>query len=215
MGQLRDRRRGAREARELSGTTLTQAVPLLVLGIDPGTANTGYGVVRGGPGVPVLVECGVIRTRARDPLPARLREIFEGVSELIEKHRPDALSVEDVFYARNVRTTVVLGHARGVILLAAELAGVPVNEMAPAEIKKAVVGTGGATKEQVQFMLTRLLRLKSVPQPSDAADGVAAALACVMGANLPRIDDGGRVREPSRPRLAASRLTTPPSTRRP
>jgi len=90
-----------------------------------------------------------------------------------------------------------------------------VNEMAPAEIKKAVVGTGGATKEQVQFMLTRLLRLKSVPQPSDAADGVAAALACLMGASLPRIDDGGRVREPSRPKLAAARLTSPPSTRRP
>ena len=189
---------------------------MLVLGIDPGTANTGYGVVRGGgPTVPVLVECGVIRTRARDPLPARLREIFSGVQELIERHRPDALSVEDVFYARNVRTTVVLGHARGVILLAAELANVPVNEMAPAAIKKAVVGTGGATKEQVQFMLTRLLRLKSVPQPSDAADGVAAALACVMGASLPRIDTGGRVREPSRPKLAASRLASAPSVRRP
>ena len=101
---------------------------MLVLGIDPGTANTGYGVVRGdGRGVPALVECGVIRTRARDPLPARLREIFSGVQELIGRHRPDALSVEDVFYARNVRTTVVLGHARGVILLAAELANVPVT----------------------------------------------------------------------------------------
>jgi crossover junction endodeoxyribonuclease RuvC len=187
---------------------------VLVLGIDPGTANTGYGVVRGGgPAFPVLVECGVIRTRARDPLPSRLREIHEGVREVIERHGPDALSVEDVFYARNVRTTVVLGHARGVILLAAELAGVPVNELAPAEIKKAVVGTGGATKEQVQFMLTRLLRLKSVPQPSDAADGVAAALACVMSASLPRIDGQGRVREPSRPRLAAARMS-PPSTRR-
>jgi crossover junction endodeoxyribonuclease RuvC len=189
---------------------------VLVLGIDPGTANTGYGVVRGGgPGFPTLVECGVIRTRARDPLPARLREIYEGVQELIERHRPDALSVEDVFYSRNVRTTVVLGHARGVILLAAELHGVVVNEMAPAEIKKAVVGTGSATKEQVQFMLTRLLRLKSVPQPSDAADGVAAALACLLGAKLPRISEGGRVREPSRPLVAAKRLTSPPSTRRP
>jgi crossover junction endodeoxyribonuclease RuvC len=161
---------------------------VLVLGIDPGTAATGYGVVRGGgAALPVLVECGVIRTRARDPLTSRLREIFEGVQELIQRHKPDALSVEDVFYARNVRTTVVLGHARGVILLAAELAGVPVNEFAPAEIKKAVVGTGAATKEQVQFMLTRLLRLKSVPQPSDAADGVAAALACLMGSHLPLI----------------------------
>ena len=137
---------------------------MLVLGIDPGTANTGYGVVRGeGSSTPVLVECGVIRTRSRDPLPARLREIYEGVAELIARHRPDAMSVEDVFYSRNVRTTVVLGHARGVILLAAEQSGVLVNELAPAEIKKAVVGTGSATKEQVQFMLTRLLRLKSVP----------------------------------------------------
>jgi crossover junction endodeoxyribonuclease RuvC len=186
---------------------------VLVLGIDPGTANTGYGVVRGGAGaLPALVECGVIRTRARDPLPERLLEIHDGISELIARHKPDALSVEDVFYARNVRTTVVLGHARGVILLAAAQHGLVVNEYAPAEIKKAVVGTGGATKEQVQFMLTRLLRLRSVPHPSDAADGVAAALACLMGASLPRIDDGGRVREPSRPSRAASRPATPPTT---
>ena len=172
---------------------------MLVLGIDPGTANTGYGVVRGGGGaVPQLVECGVIRTKSRDALPARLLEIHDGVRELIERHRPDALSVEDVFYSRNVRTTVVLGHARGVILLAAEQAGLVVNEFAPSEIKKAVVGTGAATKEQVQFMLTRLLRLKSVPQPSDAADGVAAALACLMSSGIPRLDSGGRVREPSR-----------------
>ena len=187
---------------------------MLVLGIDPGTANTGYGVVRDtGTGTPVLVECGVIRTRARDPLPARLREIHEGVAELIDRHQPDAMSVEDVFYARNVRTTIVLGHARGVILLAAEQRGIPVNELAPAEIKKAVVGTGGATKEQVQFMLTRLLRLKSVPQPTDAADGVAAALACVMGASVPRIGGNGRVREPSRAAAsfgrAPSRLKSP------
>ena len=188
---------------------------MLVLGIDPGTANTGYGVVRGGgAGFPSLVECGVIRTRARDPLPARLREIYEGVQELIDTHKPDALSVEDVFYSRNVRTTVVLGHARGVILLAAEQRGLVVNEFAPAEIKKAVVGTGGATKEQVQFMLTRLLRLKSVPTPSDAADGVAAALACLMGANLPRPGGGGRVREPSRPTLNSA-LVPPSTTRRP
>ena len=172
---------------------------MLVLGIDPGTANTGYGVVRGSGGLPsTLVECGVIRTRSRDPLPARLREIYEGVQELIERHKPDALAVEDVFYSRNVRTTVVLGHARGVILLAAEQKGLLVNEFAPAEIKKAVVGTGSASKEQVQFMITRLLRLKSAPQPADAADGVAAALACLMSIGVPRLDSPGRVREPSR-----------------
>jgi crossover junction endodeoxyribonuclease RuvC len=162
---------------------------VIVLGIDPGTANTGYGVVRGDNVHSVsLVECGVIRTRPRDPLATRLKEIFDGITELITRHRPDALSVEDVFYAKNVRTTVVLGHARGVALLAGEQAGVAIHEIPPAEIKKAVVGTGAATKEQVQFMLTRLLRLKSVPQPSDAADGVAAALACLMAMRTPTLD---------------------------
>jgi crossover junction endodeoxyribonuclease RuvC len=163
---------------------------MVVLGIDPGTATTGYGVLRQDRARLVqLVECGVVRTRARDPLPARLREIFEGVEELIARHRPDALAVESIFYAKNVRTTVTLGHARGVILLAGELAGVRVYEFPPAEIKKAVVGTGAATKEQVQFMLTRLLRLKAVPQPSDAADGVAAALTYCMA---PRLEEAAR-----------------------
>ena len=173
----------------MSGPIPASRVPppdMLVLGIDPGTATTGYGVVRKLPGGHTqLVECGVVRTRARDPLPARLREIFDGVQELIARHRPDALAVESVFYAKNVRTTVTLGHARGVILLAGELAGLTIHEYPPAEIKKAVVGTGAATKEQVQFMLTRLLRLKAVPQPSDAADGVAAALTYCMAPDLP------------------------------
>ena len=144
-----------------------------------------------------LLECGVIRTRPRDPLGARLREIHDGVTELIARHRPNVLAVEDVFYAKNVRTTVVLGHARGVILLAGAEAGIEISEFPPAEVKKAVVGTGAATKEQVQFMLTRLLRLRSVPTPSDAADGVATALACLMGARIPRLDHGrARLRRP-------------------
>ena len=109
------------------------------------------------------------------------------MTELLERHKPDVLSIEDVFYARNVRTTVILGHARGVILLAGEQRGVRVHEMAPAAIKKAVVGAGAATKEQVQFMIMRLLRLKSAPKPSDAADGVAAALAYLMGAHLEQL----------------------------
>jgi crossover junction endodeoxyribonuclease RuvC len=166
---------------------------MIVLGIDPGTALTGYGVVRGEPlGTLELVECGVIRTSARDALPVRLKEIYEDVRDLIERHRPDALAIEDVFYARNVRTTVVLGHARGVVLLASEQAGVSVHEYPPAEIKKCVVGTGAATKDQVQFMVTRLLRLRSAPHPSDAADGAAVALAHVMSVRLPRIADIGR-----------------------
>jgi crossover junction endodeoxyribonuclease RuvC len=158
---------------------------MLVLGVDPGTATTGYGVVRGDSlGSATLVECGVIRTRPQDPLPARLGTIYEEIAAIIARHQPDTLAVEDVFYARNVRTTVVLGHARGVILLAGERSRLTIHEYPPAEIKKAVVGSGAATKEQVQFMITRLLRLKSTPQPSDAADGVAAALACIMGGRV-------------------------------
>jgi crossover junction endodeoxyribonuclease RuvC len=158
---------------------------VIVLGIDPGTAATGYGVVQGEPfGSLSLVECGVIRTHTRGSLPSRLREIYDDVMALIERHRPDAMSIEDVFYAKNVRTTVVLGHARGVILLAAQQSKIAIYEYPPAEIKKAVAGSGGATKEQVQFMVMRLLRLKSAPQPSDAADGTAAALAHIMGGRL-------------------------------
>jgi crossover junction endodeoxyribonuclease RuvC len=96
------------------------------------------------------------------------------------------MSVESAFYSRNVRTTLVLGHARGVILLAGRICGLDVFEYSPAQVKKAVVGTGAATKEQVQFMVTRLLRLKNPPQPSDAADAVAAALAHLQGARLQR-----------------------------
>lgn len=162
---------------------------MIVLGIDPGTAVTGYGVVDGDRmQTPKLVECGIIRTRPRDTLANRLQEIHDGVVELIQRHRPDAMAIEDVFYARNVRTTVVLGHARGVILLAAASAKITIAEYPPAEIKKAVVGTGGATKEQVQFMIARLLRLKTPPQPADASDGVAAALAFVMRIGVPSLE---------------------------
>lgn len=155
---------------------------MIVLGIDPGTAVTGYGVVRRDDGPPTLLECGIIRTRPRDPLPDRLCAIHDGVVELIERHRPNALAIEDVFYARNVRTTIVLGHARGVVLLCGAKAGLAISEYTPAEIKKAVCGTGSATKDQVQFMVGTLLRLKAPPRPADASDGVAAALAHALSA---------------------------------
>ncbi|MBI2408405.1 MAG: crossover junction endodeoxyribonuclease RuvC [Gemmatimonadetes bacterium] len=166
---------------------------MIVLGIDPGTAVTGYGVVRArGASGAVLLECGVIRTRASEPLAARLADIYEGVRELIARHQPQTIAVEDVFYARNVRTTVVLGHARGVVLLAGQQAGLRIEEYPPADIKKTVTGSGAATKEQVQYMVTKLLRLKSVPEPADAADGVAAALACVLRADVTRLLEAAR-----------------------
>lgn len=151
---------------------------MIILGIDPGTAVTGYGVIDAGPGPRVrLIECGVVRTPARDPLPVRLRAIRDGMVELLERHHPDAVAVEDVFYGKNLRTTVVLAHARGVILLTAEEAGVPIGEYPPALVKKAVVGRGGAAKPQVAYMVAQLLRLTAPPSPADAADGVAVALA--------------------------------------
>ena len=151
-----------------------------VLGIDPGTAVLGFGVVDALPGGARLVECGVLSTRARDSLPSRLRLIHEGVRELIERHRPEAMAVESVFYGRNVRTTVVMSHARGVILLAAAEAGLPVAEYTPAMVKKTVVGRGAALKPQVGYMVAQLLRLRAPPSPHDAADGVALALTHVL-----------------------------------
>jgi len=149
----------------------------IVLGIDPGTAVTGYGVVsRGDDGAVSLLECGVIRTSAGQPLPDRIREIFLGIQEVIERFQPSSVVVEDVFQGKNVRSALTLGHARGAILLAAALQELPIAEYSPREIKKAVVGTGGATKDQVAYMVQRHLRLKTPPTPSDAADGVAAAL---------------------------------------
>lgn len=164
---------------------------MLILGVDPGTAVTGYGVVLAG-ATPTLIECGVIRTKADAPLPKRLFDISEGLREVIARHRPQAMAVESAFYAKNVRTTLVLGHARGVILLAGEAAGIEIHEYPPAEIKKAVVGTGAATKVQVQLMVAKLLRLKTPPQPSDAADGVAAALTCAMRLGMQRALVGAR-----------------------
>ncbi|MBI4540229.1 MAG: crossover junction endodeoxyribonuclease RuvC [Gemmatimonadetes bacterium] len=171
---------------------------MIVLGIDPGTGITGYGVVAlEGDGAVSLCECGVIRTDASDPLPQRIRAIFDGVGELLERHDPDVVVVEDVFQGKNARSALVLGHTRGAILLAAALGDRQIAEYTPAEVKNAVVGRGRATKDQVGFMVKQLLRLSRAPEPSDAADGVAAALChCLVGA--PRLSLA-----PSGPRLRA------------
>ena len=156
---------------------------VVVLGVDPGTAATGYGVViRSGPGRVRLLECGVVRTSAGLPMVTRIREIHEEIVGLVERHRPHVMSVEDVFHGKNAQSALKLGHARGAILLAAALRDLPVAEYAPRQIKKAVVGHGNASKDQVGFMVQKQLRLKAPPSPADAADGVAAALChCLMG----------------------------------
>jgi crossover junction endodeoxyribonuclease RuvC len=160
-----------------------------VLGIDPGAATVGFGVVErlGSAGRPVrLLECGVVRTTAGEPLARRLQVIHDGLAELLARHRPDVLAVEDIFYATNVRTTVVLGHARGVILLAGAQAGVPVAEYAPALVKRTVVGRGAARKPQVGYMVAKLLQLATPPTPADAADAVAVALTHLLLERFPR-----------------------------
>jgi crossover junction endodeoxyribonuclease RuvC len=143
----------------------------------------GYGVVTTSVATAtriILVECGVIRTRADQSLAVRLAVIFDGITELLERHRPDAIAVEGLFHGRNARSALVLGHARGVVLLAATRAGLAVAEISPAEVKRAVTGTGAATKPQVGAMVMRLLRLAAAPTPADAADGVAIALTHVL-----------------------------------
>jgi crossover junction endodeoxyribonuclease RuvC len=162
------------------GRRVTHLAPpggLTVVGIDPGTTATGYGVVSRAPGGRLtLLECGVVRTTSKAPLPDRIREIFEEIEGVLDRFRPLAVSVEAVFQGKNVRSALVLGHARGAILLAASLRELEIHEYSPREIKKAVVGNGNATKDQVGFMVRERLRLQSAPKPSDAADGVAAAL---------------------------------------
>ena len=147
-----------------------------VLGVDPGTAATGFGVVERNAGELRLVECGVIRPTRSAALAVRLSEIHHDLVEVIERTRPDCMAVEGVFYGENARTAVVLAHARGVILLAGAERELDVAEYAPAAIKNAIVGTGRATKSQVGYMVQKLLGLAEPPRPSDAADGCAAAL---------------------------------------
>ncbi len=154
-----------------------------VLGIDPGTSVTGYGVVEtgnGAPGLGRLVECGVLRFARQTPLPYRLAELHDGLRTLIDRHRPTALALENAFYHKNVRTTLVLGHAWGVVLLVAAQAGLDIKKYSPATVKKTVVGAGDAGKGQVAAMVARLLQLKHAPRPADAADGVAVALTHIL-----------------------------------
>lgn len=128
------------------------------------------------PGRVKLIECGVVRTRSTESLAARLGVLFDGVTDLIARHQPDAVAVEGLFLGKNARSALVLGHARGVVLLAANRAGLEVAEISPAEVKRAVTGTGAATKTQVSAMVMKLLHLVAPPKPADAADGVAIAL---------------------------------------
>jgi len=158
-----------------------------VLGVDPGSYVWGYGVVEtgngnGSPRFGRLIECGVFSLSRTSPLPQRLAEIHAAITALIAKHQPTALALESSFYHKNVRTTLVLGQTRGVVLLAAQQAGLAIAEYPPATVKKTVVGVGGAKKQQVAEMVARMLKLKTAPSPYDASDGVAVALTHIIRA---------------------------------
>jgi crossover junction endodeoxyribonuclease RuvC len=161
-------------------------VRVRVLGIDPGTMATGYGLVEQDDREMRLLECGVIRPRRDLDLTYRLLEIHQALLELIDRLEPSCLAVEGVFAGHNARSSMVLGQARGVTVLTGALRGLEVLEYPPAEVKKTVVGSGRATKEQVGLMVQQHLRLESPPTPSDAADGCAIALCHLLQAVVPR-----------------------------
>ena len=147
---------------------------MIVLGVDPGSHATGYGVINTGP-VVRLLEGGVIRTKSKAPLEERLNTIYTGLSEVFDRHVIESMAVEDLFNAKNARSSLILGHARGVILLTGAQAGLTVGSYAPRDIKMAVTGNGSSTKEQVRFMVMRILGLKEEP-PLDMSDALAVAL---------------------------------------
>jgi len=149
----------------------------LALGIDPGTATTGYGLVRlGRNGELVAVKYGVILTPKDESAPARLEMIYDELSDLLKEYKPDTAAVEKLFFARNVTTGIAVGQARGVVMLALQKVGIETFEYTPKEIKNAVAGYGGADKRQVQEMVRALLQLDSIPKPDDAADALAVAI---------------------------------------
>lgn len=149
----------------------------MVIGIDPGTARTGYGLVRQDPGGELTyVAAGVITTSAESPMPDRLLELHSELSAILSLHRPHSGAVEKLFFQRNVSTAMSVGQARGVVLLALAAAGVTVGEYTPREIKEAVGGHGAADKRQMQDMVKLLLKMKTRPRPDDVADALAVAI---------------------------------------
>lgn len=147
-----------------------------IIGLDPGTATTGYGIIDASPNALICVTYGVIKTSSKLNMPQRLQRIYEELSQLIKKYDPQTAGVEELFFGRNVTTAITVGQARGVLLLALANANIPIKEYSPPKIKDAVVGYGKADKAQVQLMVRNLLDLAETPRPDDAADGLAIAI---------------------------------------
>lgn len=147
-----------------------------VLGIDPGSETLGWGIVEGTGLKYSLVDYGTVKSSPKESFSKRLLKIFDGVADVIWKHQPDVLSIEEAFYATNVSVALKLGQVRGVVMLAGEKAGIEIAEYAPRLVKQTVAGYGNAEKHQVQEMIRVLLKMKTVPKPHDAADALAIAI---------------------------------------
>ena len=156
-----------------------------VIGIDPGTAITGWGVVEGGDGDDLqMVAAGVVRTAAGTPLPQRLQIIYNDLTALIKEWQPETSAIEELFFSKNAKTALTVGHGRGVAMLALANANLSITEYKPLEVKQAVTGHGGADKQQIQQMVKLLLSLEDIPRPDDAADALAIAICHVHSARL-------------------------------
>ena len=149
---------------------------MVILGIDPGVATIGFGIIRAERGKNTLIQYGVITTPPGIPLSERLLQISNDMEQLLETFKPDEMAVEELFFTKNITTGISVAHGRGVILLAAEKMGVPVFEYTPMQVKQSVVGYGKAEKKQVMLMTQRLLNMKEIPRPDDAADALALAI---------------------------------------
>lgn len=149
---------------------------MLILGIDPGIAILGYGLVRYEANKFTVVDYGAITTNAGTQMSNRLIRLYEGLIEIIERYKPDAFAVEELFFNKNIKTALTVGHARGVAVLAGAKSGLPIYEYTPLQVKQAVVGYGRADKCQVQQMVKILLNLREIPKPDDVADALAVAI---------------------------------------
>jgi len=149
---------------------------LIILGIDPGSINCGYGILQIEKRRIVAAGCDVVQVNPTLSLPIRLLKIYDEISKVIAEYNPDIAAVESIFYGKNIKSAFTLGHARGVILLSLAKAGIPIEEYSPREVKKSVVGNGNASKEQVEYMVKKIINLKKSPKTQDATDALAVAL---------------------------------------
>ncbi len=159
---------------------------MIILGIDPGFADMGYGIIQSVGGKDRCLAYGSLRTPAGESSEVRLASVYEGLSRLMDKYKPDAAAIEKLFFSKNVKTAMQVAEARGVIRVCLQQRGLPCTEFSPADVKMAVSGNGAATKEQVQKMVRMLLSLKEAPKPDDAADGLALAIALSSAKRLAR-----------------------------